>query len=114
MKPKYLVDANLPYYFSLWNTPEFIHVKDINDSWSDDEIWEYSREHNLIIITKDNDFSHKALLFGAPPKVIHCRFGNLRMEEFHQLISGIWSQITNLIETSSLINIFIDRIEIIT
>ncbi len=28
---KYLIDANLPYYFSTWNTEAFIHVKDLND-----------------------------------------------------------------------------------
>ncbi len=33
---KYLIDANLPYYFGLWNNKEFIHVKDIDDSLSDE------------------------------------------------------------------------------
>ena len=36
--PKYLIDANLPYYFSLWNNSNFIHVKDLDDSWSDEII----------------------------------------------------------------------------
>jgi len=27
---KYLIDVNLPYYFSLWNTPEYVHQIDIN------------------------------------------------------------------------------------
>jgi len=36
---KYLIDANLPYYFNLWNNPDFIHVKDLNDSWTDEKIW---------------------------------------------------------------------------
>jgi hypothetical protein len=35
---KYLVDVNLPYYFSLWNSDEYIHQKDINDEASDEEI----------------------------------------------------------------------------
>jgi len=26
---KYLIDVNLPYYFSLWNSPEYIHQIDI-------------------------------------------------------------------------------------
>ncbi len=61
--PKYLIDANLPYYFSLWNTPDFIHQKDINDEWSDNLIWQHAKENNLIITTKDKDFqSYKWLM----------------------------------------------------
>jgi hypothetical protein len=29
---KYLIDANLPYYFSLWRGPTYLHLKDVNDS----------------------------------------------------------------------------------
>ena len=61
--PKHLIDANLPYYFSLWNTPDFIHQKDINDEWSDNLIWQHAKENNLIITTKDKDFqSYKWLM----------------------------------------------------
>jgi len=34
--PKFLIDANLPYYFSIWKSDEFIHVFDINDAMSDE------------------------------------------------------------------------------
>jgi len=34
--PKYLIDVNLPYYFSLWDSPDFTHQKDIDDEWTDD------------------------------------------------------------------------------
>jgi len=59
--PKFLIDANLPYYFSLWNNEDFIHVKDIDDSLTDDAIWNYAKQNNLTIITKDSDFSLKVL-----------------------------------------------------
>ncbi len=32
MLKKYLIDVNLPYYFSLWKGEEFIHLKDINET----------------------------------------------------------------------------------
>jgi len=108
---KYLIDANLPYYFGLWNNSDFIHVKDLNDSWSDDTIWQYAQDNNLIIITKDSDFSIKVLYLGSPPKVIHLKFGNLRMKEFHNLLTKVWAKIDVMIEETSLINIYIDRIE---
>jgi hypothetical protein len=31
-RPHFLVDVNLPTRFSLWNTPEFIHQRDIDDT----------------------------------------------------------------------------------
>ncbi len=108
---RFLVDANLPYYFGLWNNSDFIHVNDINDSWSDERIWQYALENNLIIITKDADFSIKVLYKGAPPKVIHIKFGNLRIKDFHTLILRIWPEIELLLLDNSLINVYKDRIE---
>jgi predicted nuclease of predicted toxin-antitoxin system len=63
---KFLIDLNLPYYFSLWNSDEFIHLKDINEKFSDEKIWEYAEKNNLTIISKDCDFSNR-ILFKIPP-----------------------------------------------
>jgi len=108
---KYLVDVNLPYYFGLWHNDEFIHVKDLDDSWSDELIWKYAQDNNLIILTKDADFSLKVLYKGSPPKVVHFKIGNMRLKEFHQLISKIWSDVELLLTENNLINIYIDRFE---
>jgi predicted nuclease of predicted toxin-antitoxin system len=56
---RYLIDENLPYYFSLWNNKMFIHVNDLPSVKTDNEIWEYAKENNLIIVTKDSDFSNR-------------------------------------------------------
>ncbi|GEM_PF-2691102 len=53
---KFVIDVNPPYYFSLWNTEVFVHMRDINDEWSDEQIWNYAKDNNLTIITKDSDF----------------------------------------------------------
>jgi predicted nuclease of predicted toxin-antitoxin system len=83
---KYLIDVNLPYYFSLWNDEKFIHQKDNNDEAKDDEIWKYALDNDLTIITKDSDFSNKILFHEPPPKVIHLKFGNLKMKDFFYTI----------------------------
>ena len=111
--PKYLIDVNLPYYFSLWNTPDFVHQKDINDEWSDETIWQYAKENNLVIITKDKDFSVKQLISGAPPKIIHIRFGNVSMKMFFQILSVCWSNIETLISNHNLVNIYHNKLEAI-
>ncbi len=59
---KFLIDVNLPYYFSLWNNEKCVHLKDINQDWSDEEVWKYAAKNNLTIITKDSDFSKRIIL----------------------------------------------------
>ncbi|MBC8321736.1 MAG: DUF5615 family PIN-like protein [Bacteroidetes bacterium] len=54
---KFLIDANLPYHFSLWNNDNFIHVADLDDSLSDEVIWEYAKISSLTIISKDSETS---------------------------------------------------------
>ena len=107
----YLIDVNLPYYFSLWNNPDYIHQKDINDEWTDEQIWSYAEQNNLTIITKDSDFSNKIMLREPPPKVIHIRFGNMKMKKFHETLSNLWQDTITLNNEYKLVNVFIDRIE---
>ncbi|MFY0483364.1 DUF5615 family PIN-like protein [Flavobacterium sp. PLA-1-15] len=111
--PKYLIDVKLPYHFSLWNSEDCIHQKDINDEWSDEQIWEYAKNKNLTIITKDVDFFNKMLLHTPPPKVIHIRFGNLKMKDFFDLTTKIWSHVLELNQKNKLVSVYMDRIEAI-
>ncbi len=111
MLPKYLVDVNLPNKFKLWNTEEFVYAKDIDERMNDSIIWRYARENNLIIVTKDTDFSNRMLSVTPPPKVIHIRFGNLKMKEFFEVMSKFWQQAVELIAVSKMIYIYKDRIE---
>jgi len=109
--PKFLIDINLPYYLALWNSSEFIHQKDLNNKWTDEEIWIYAKNNNLTIITKDVDFSNKIMLSVPPPKVIHIRFGNLKMKPFFMVMNSLWNQILEINSNHKLVNVFIDRIE---
>ena len=43
---------------------------------SDRAIWEYARQNNFIIASKDNDFRQRSFLYGPPPKVIWLAVGN--------------------------------------
>lgn len=108
---KYLIDVNLPYYFHLWKGEDYVHQRDIDDAWPDAEVWKYARRAQLTVITKDADYSARVLLQGPPPRIIHIRFGNLRMKEFHQVITSVWPEVCALSERCRLVNVFLDRLE---
>jgi predicted nuclease of predicted toxin-antitoxin system len=108
---KYIIDAHLPYYFSLWAGEEYVHVSDLNEMWTDTEIWDYAKDNQLTIVTKDTDFSDRILLSQPPPHVIHIKFGNMKMREFHQTISSVWNEARKLSKQYKLVRIFKDRVE---
>jgi predicted nuclease of predicted toxin-antitoxin system len=64
---RYLIDANLPRWFSLWagGGCEFVH--DLGPDWSDTDIWEYASTHGLTIVSKDADFSARVLTARQDP-----------------------------------------------
>jgi predicted nuclease of predicted toxin-antitoxin system len=108
---KYLIDVNLPYYFHLWKGEQYLHQRDLGDAWPDTDVWRYARREGLTIVTKDADFSARVLLQGPPPRVIHVRLGNLRMNELHQALSSVWPQVCSLGDRCRLVNVFLDRLE---
>jgi predicted nuclease of predicted toxin-antitoxin system len=107
----YLVDANLPYRFSIWHGDDYQHTYDLDESWEDIDLWQYARDHDLTIVTKDADFSDWILLSEPPPRVIHLRVGNMRIRDFHRFISAIWPKIIALSATHKLVSVYPDRIE---
>ena len=43
---------------------------------ADHPIWLYAKAKGLMVVSKDSDFRHLALLHGSPPKVLWLRIGN--------------------------------------
>ena len=108
---KYIIDANLPYYFSLWKGEEYQHVIDIDPNMKDSEIWKYARENNLTIVTKDADFSDLVLLNNPPPRVIHIKLGNMKMKAFHNAVDNIWDEVLLMSQEYKLIRVYKEKIE---
>ncbi len=111
--PDFLIDVNLPYYLSLWNNEKYIHQLDIDDEAKDSEIWDYAKQKNLTIISKDSDFSHRILPHQPPPKIIHIRLGNMKMKEFFLKINSVWDIVLELNKNHKLVTVYSDRIEAI-
>jgi predicted nuclease of predicted toxin-antitoxin system len=78
---------------------------------SDTTIWDYARANALAIISKDADFSYRMMVSHTPPWVVHLRFGNLRLRDFHALLARSWPQVEVLLPAHKLVNIYADRIE---
>ncbi|MBI2438029.1 MAG: DUF5615 family PIN-like protein [Lentisphaerae bacterium] len=63
------------------------HVANVKLTTENDEIiWKFAAEHGFVIISKDSDFFHRALLRSHPPKVIHLRVGNCSTQYIKNLI----------------------------
>src|SRR5436305_5228592 len=75
-----LFDQNLsPRLVSLLSSdyPRCAHVRSLGLVAADDQVvWQYAQANGFVIVSKDADFQHRALLYGAPPKVIWLRIGN--------------------------------------
>ncbi|HMV77786.1 MAG TPA: DUF5615 family PIN-like protein [Leptospiraceae bacterium] len=56
--------------------PDSQHVFSFFLEESDDLIWEFAKEKNLVVVTKDEDFADLNERLGFPPKVILLKRGN--------------------------------------
>ena len=109
----FLVDVNLPRFFWQFRVDEFIFVFDINKELSDTEIWQLAIKNNYIILTRDLDFYHKAKSSLDYPKIIICRFGNMKLNAMHQYFDKNWNAIFELIQMNKLIFAWQNEIEIV-
>ena len=51
--PRFLIDVNLPFRFSLWSGDDYLHMRDLGETWTDTEVWLYAKEQDLVIVSKD-------------------------------------------------------------
>jgi predicted nuclease of predicted toxin-antitoxin system len=72
------------------------------DTAEDSVVWQYAREHEFMIVTKDSDFSELSLLKGFPPKVIWIRTGNCTTNDIESLIRSNAEKINEFGRKSSL------------
>ena len=66
--------------------PGSLHERGWVDQSTETLIWEYARQHELILISKDADFHQRSLLFGPPPQVIWIRLGNCSVSDIELLL----------------------------
>ncbi|MDP2606625.1 MAG: DUF5615 family PIN-like protein [Deltaproteobacteria bacterium] len=114
---KFLVDVNLPPRLARWlrsRGHEAEHLADLNQLRATDTgVWNRGRQLRSVIVSKDNDFYDRALLFGAPPQVLHVAVGNCNNARLFDLIESQWSEIEiALASGSKLVSITQEKIEV--
>lgn len=107
----FLLDENLPRYLTFAPRLPVIHATDLGDRPTDTQLWQYAREHELVIVSKDADFSDRMMLHASPPWVVHLRFGNLRLAAFHELLQRLWPLVEERLPAHKLIMLYPDRVE---
>jgi predicted nuclease of predicted toxin-antitoxin system len=64
-----------------------LHVRDVGMKATIDPIvWNYAKENDLMIVSKDADMHDLSLVFGNPPKVIWLRLGNCSTLQVENLL----------------------------
>ncbi len=57
--------------------PNSLHVRDVGmKATIDPMVWDYAKDNDLTIVSKDADMHDLSLVLGNPPQVIWLRLGN--------------------------------------
>jgi predicted nuclease of predicted toxin-antitoxin system len=50
------------------------------------DVWDYAKDNDLMIVSKDSDMHDLSLVLGSPPKVIWIRLGNCSTAQVENLL----------------------------
>ena len=83
--------------------PDSDHVSNLGlDQAHDNEVWEYARDNDFVIVSKDTDFSEMSVLRGYPPKVVWIRRGNCSTDEIESILRQDNSLLDAFVSNASL------------
>ena len=83
--------------------PNSLHVRDVGMKATIDPIvWDYAKDNNLMIVSKDADMHDLSLVLGNPPKVIWLRLGNCSTLQIESLLRRDFDAIRLFFEDENL------------
>ena len=83
--------------------PDSLHVRDVKmEATIDPIVWDYAKDNDLMIVSKDADMHDLSLVFGNPPKVIWLRLGNFSTLQVENLLRREFSTIKLFYEDENL------------
>lgn len=103
---KWLVDAQLPPRLCAWFRSKgdvCTHIVELPSglTLSDQMLWDYAAEKNLVIVTKDRDSFQRSMLYGAPPQVFYIRVGNCSNEELISILHNSWNVVCQALRSGN-------------
>jgi len=64
-----------------------VHVRELGLNTADDAvIWEYAKNNDFMIVSKDSDFHQRSFVYGYPPKVVWVRLGNCSTSDVERVL----------------------------
>lgn len=79
--------------------PGSAHVHDCGLGSAEDlAVWQYAKDNDFTIVSKDSDFQERSVLLGAPPKVIWLRVANCTSAEIESLLGAALPAIRQFIQ----------------
>ena len=67
--------------------PDSLHVRDVGlKAAIDPRVWDYAKDNDLMIVSKDADMHDLSLVFGNPPKVVWLQLGNCSTSDVERLL----------------------------
>ncbi|MBW4485448.1 MAG: DUF5615 family PIN-like protein [Tildeniella torsiva UHER 1998/13D] len=83
--------------------PDSLHVRDVDMKATIDSIvWDFAKDNNLMIVSKDADMHDLSLVLGNPPKVIWLRLGNCSTRQVEDVLRRDFDAIKLFYEDESL------------
>lgn len=78
--------------------PKSEHLDLLGLGTADDAlVWEYAKQNNFVVVTKDADFADLSVLRGFPPKVLWIRRGNCSTGDIEKILRNYNAEIEGLI-----------------
>ena len=67
--------------------PDSVHIREVGLKAADDPVvWEYAKDNELMIVSKDSDMHQRSFVLGYPPKVVWVRLGNCSTSDVERLL----------------------------
>jgi predicted nuclease of predicted toxin-antitoxin system len=85
--------------------PASLHVRQLGASGAKDTaVWELAKDHECLLVTKDEDFHRLSILQGSPPKVIWLRIGNCRTGDISVFTGFVLFRLYGICQSSNGLN----------
>lgn len=101
---KLLFDQNLSYRLvSRLKTlyPGSSHLAALGlDRSSDRDVWQYAKDNDFVLVSKDSDFNELSTLYGFPPQIIWLRLGNSGVSVAENALTKYKNTITDIINNN--------------